>query len=165
MSLRSPAQFVAPAERLVRGAGWWRRPGVRRPGGRCLDQSSGLPVAHLRNGPRIADGGELGAESSVTKVFWSDLDVALHQTALDLRGPDAELAGPGRRDCCSPWAARSTPVPTRFNAISSPNDSSACPKDGSLGLMKFALDHEQHEFRGEHRRCPQTPTFRPAVRA
>ena len=40
---------------------------------------------------RIAEGGELGAESSVTKVFWSDLDVALHQTALELRGPDAEL--------------------------------------------------------------------------
>ena len=29
---------------------------------------------------------------SVTKVFWSDLDVALHQTALDMRGPDGELA-------------------------------------------------------------------------
>ena len=42
---------------------------------------------------RLAEGGELGAESSVTKVFWSDLDVALHQTALELRGPDAELAG------------------------------------------------------------------------
>jgi alkylation response protein AidB-like acyl-CoA dehydrogenase len=41
---------------------------------------------------RVAAGGELGAESSVTKVFWSDLDVALHQTALDLRGADAELA-------------------------------------------------------------------------
>ena len=24
-------------------------------------------------------------------MFWSDLDVALHQTALDLRGPDGEL--------------------------------------------------------------------------
>ena len=41
---------------------------------------------------RLAGGGELGAESSVTKVFWSDLDVALHQTALDLRGADGELA-------------------------------------------------------------------------
>jgi alkylation response protein AidB-like acyl-CoA dehydrogenase len=40
---------------------------------------------------RVAGGGELGAESSVTKVFWSDLDVALHQTALDLRGADGEL--------------------------------------------------------------------------
>jgi len=43
---------------------------------------------------RLADGGELGAESSVTKVFWSDLDVALHQTAVELRGPEAELADP-----------------------------------------------------------------------
>ena len=41
---------------------------------------------------RLAGGGELGAESSITKVFWSDLDVALHQTALDLRGADGELA-------------------------------------------------------------------------
>ena len=43
---------------------------------------------------RLAAGGELGAESSVTKVFWSDLDVALHQTALDIRGADGELADP-----------------------------------------------------------------------
>ena len=41
---------------------------------------------------RLAAGGELGAESSVTKVFWSDLDVAINQTALDLQGADAELA-------------------------------------------------------------------------
>ena len=34
----------------------------------------------------------MGAESSVTKVFWSDLDVAINQTALDLQGADAELA-------------------------------------------------------------------------
>jgi hypothetical protein len=43
---------------------------------------------------RLAAGGELGAESSVTKVFWSDLDVAIHQTALDIRAADGELAGP-----------------------------------------------------------------------
>ncbi len=41
---------------------------------------------------RLAGGGELGAESSVTKVFWSDLDVAIHQTALETRGADGELA-------------------------------------------------------------------------
>lgn len=29
----------------------------------------------------------------MTKVFWSDLDVALHQTALDLAGADGELVG------------------------------------------------------------------------
>jgi alkylation response protein AidB-like acyl-CoA dehydrogenase len=41
---------------------------------------------------RVAGGGELGAESSVTKVFWSELDVDIHQTALDLRAADGELA-------------------------------------------------------------------------
>jgi len=40
----------------------------------------------------VAAGGELGAESSVTKVFWSELDVALHQTAVDMRGAEGELA-------------------------------------------------------------------------
>ena len=42
---------------------------------------------------RLADGGELGAESSVSKLFWSQLDVALHETALDLLGAGGELAG------------------------------------------------------------------------
>ena len=44
---------------------------------------------------RLAAGGTLGAESSLGKVFWSELDVALHETALDLLGPRAELASPG----------------------------------------------------------------------
>jgi alkylation response protein AidB-like acyl-CoA dehydrogenase len=30
-------------------------------------------------------------ESSLTKVFWSELDVRLHETALDLLGHEAEL--------------------------------------------------------------------------
>ena len=30
-------------------------------------------------------------ESSLTKVFWSELDVSLHETALDLLGFEAEL--------------------------------------------------------------------------
>jgi alkylation response protein AidB-like acyl-CoA dehydrogenase len=52
----------------------------------------------------LAGGGELGAESSVTKVFWSDLDVALHQTALDMRGADGELAdSPARGQDHDDW--------------------------------------------------------------
>ena len=58
---------------------------------------------------RLADGGELGAESSVTKVFWSDLDVEIHQTALDMRGADGELDDAGPTGCCLRWEARSTP--------------------------------------------------------
>ncbi|WP_262985120.1 acyl-CoA dehydrogenase family protein, partial [Nocardia cerradoensis] len=42
---------------------------------------------------RLNEGGKLGAESSITKVFWSELDIAMHETALDVLGADAELAG------------------------------------------------------------------------
>jgi alkylation response protein AidB-like acyl-CoA dehydrogenase len=40
---------------------------------------------------RLADGGDMGAAGSVNKVFWSELDIALHETALDLLGPEAEV--------------------------------------------------------------------------
>ena len=42
---------------------------------------------------RLAAGGTLGAEASLGKVFWSELDIALHETALDLLGPRAEVRG------------------------------------------------------------------------
>jgi alkylation response protein AidB-like acyl-CoA dehydrogenase len=40
---------------------------------------------------QLVDGGRTGAESSMVKVFWSELDVRLHELALDLLGPHAEL--------------------------------------------------------------------------
>ena len=43
---------------------------------------------------RLAGGGDLGAAGSVNKVFWSELDIALHETALDLLGPDGEVESP-----------------------------------------------------------------------
>ena len=41
-----------------------------------------------------AEGRSAGAASSFVKLWWSELDVALHETALDLLGPEAELDGP-----------------------------------------------------------------------
>ncbi|WP_031090436.1 acyl-CoA dehydrogenase family protein, partial [Streptomyces sp. NRRL WC-3549] len=38
------------------------------------------------------EGGPAGASSSLNKVYWSELDIALHETALDLLGPLGELA-------------------------------------------------------------------------
>ena len=93
---------------------------------------------------RLAGGGELGAESSVTKVFWSDLDVALHQTALDLQAPTASSPTLGRTGCSSLSAARSTPAPTRFSATSSPSGYSGC--HGNEGDMNFELDDQQRDF-------------------
>lgn len=93
MSLRSPARFLAPAERLV--AEWKadRDPAYAERVADAWIKAQAYRLHTFGTVTRLAGGGELGAESSVTKVFWSDLDVALHQTALDLRGADAELAG------------------------------------------------------------------------
>jgi alkylation response protein AidB-like acyl-CoA dehydrogenase len=93
MSLRSPARFVAPAERLVQT--WRDRGSDPAFADRVADawiRAQAYRLHTFATVTRLADGGELGAESSLTKVFWSDLDVAIHQTALELRGADAELA-------------------------------------------------------------------------
>ncbi len=91
MSLRSPARFFAAAERLAQT---WK---MRRDSvfdDRVADawiKAQAYRLHTFGTVTRLADGGELGAESSVTKVFWSDLDVDIHQTALDMRGADGEL--------------------------------------------------------------------------
>ena len=45
----------------------------------------------------IVAGREVGAESSLNKLFWSELDVQLHETAMQLLGPEGELDGPWSR--------------------------------------------------------------------
>jgi alkylation response protein AidB-like acyl-CoA dehydrogenase len=93
MSLRSPARFAAAAERLAQ---LWKVERNSAFGDRVADawiKAQAYRLHTFGTVSRLARGGELGAESSVTKVFWSDLDVALHETALDIRGADGELAG------------------------------------------------------------------------
>jgi hypothetical protein len=92
MSLRSPARFLASAERLVR---LWKTVADSTFGDQVADawiKAQAYRLHTFGTVSRLADGAELGAEPSVTKVFWSDLDVTLHQTALELRGADGELA-------------------------------------------------------------------------
>jgi len=95
MSLRSPARFLATAERLVR---LWKDAGSPAAfADRVADgwiKAQAYRLQTFGTVTRLALGGELGAESSVTKVFWSDLDVELHQTALDLLAADGELVSP-----------------------------------------------------------------------
>ncbi|MFA5708850.1 acyl-CoA dehydrogenase family protein [Mycolicibacterium sp.] len=96
MSLRSPARFTAAADRLVQ---LWKSQSDDATrvefGGRVADawiKAQAYRLQTFGTVTRLVGGGELGAESSVTKVFWSELDVDLHQTALDLGGADGELA-------------------------------------------------------------------------
>ena len=89
LSLRSPGRFSATAERLIE---LWRantEPSDTESRNRVVDAWIGAEAYRLNTlatVTRLAEGGKLGAESSVNKVFWSDLDIAMHETALDLLG-------------------------------------------------------------------------------
>src|SRR5258708_13552216 len=79
MSLRSPARFLAPAERLV--AIWKTNPDPAY-ADRVADawiKAQAYRLHTFGTVTRVAGGGELGAESSRTKAFSPDLDAALHQ--------------------------------------------------------------------------------------
>jgi alkylation response protein AidB-like acyl-CoA dehydrogenase len=41
---------------------------------------------------KVQGGAAIGPEASVNKVFWSEMDVRLHETAMRLLGARAELA-------------------------------------------------------------------------
>ncbi|WP_329310759.1 acyl-CoA dehydrogenase family protein [Streptomyces sp. NBC_01262] len=95
LTLRSPGRFTAAAGRLT--ALWRERadPADTALRDRVADAVIGARAYELfayANASLIASGGSIGAESSLNKVFWSELDIALHETALDLLGPDGELA-------------------------------------------------------------------------
>jgi alkylation response protein AidB-like acyl-CoA dehydrogenase len=93
LTLRSPGRFTAAADRLV--ALWRERPDPAARD-RVVDAWIGAQAYRLYTLgtiSRLAEGGRLGAESSVNKIFWSELDIDLHETALDLLGPAGELAG------------------------------------------------------------------------
>ncbi len=96
LTLRSPGRFLATARRLIGLA----RAHADAPG---LDEAwrDRLVAAWIDaeayrwqtfwTVTRIAEGARTGPESSMVKVFWSELDVRLHELALDLLGPHAEL--------------------------------------------------------------------------
>ncbi|MFI8339743.1 acyl-CoA dehydrogenase family protein [Streptomyces sp. NPDC085639] len=95
LTLRSPGRFLAAADRLV---GLWQEQGDPADSAlrdRVADAVVGARAYELftwANAARFAAGETIGAESSLNKVFWSQYDIALHETALDLLGADAELA-------------------------------------------------------------------------
>ena len=41
---------------------------------------------------KLEAGGKIGPEASTNKIFWSEMDIALHRTALDILGDRAELS-------------------------------------------------------------------------
>jgi alkylation response protein AidB-like acyl-CoA dehydrogenase len=96
LSLRSPGRFIAAAARLFE---LWQRtadPADTALASRVADAWIGARAYQL-HGYQIASPSLASPElaspalASLGKVYWSELDVAMHETALDLLGPRAEV--------------------------------------------------------------------------
>ncbi|OPG06221.1 acyl-CoA dehydrogenase [Streptomyces sp. GKU 895] len=93
LTLRSPGRYLAAADRLH--ALWRDRGSPDATRSRVADALIGArayQVFTYAAASRFLDGASLGPESSLNKVFWSEYDIALTETALDLLGTEGELA-------------------------------------------------------------------------
>jgi alkylation response protein AidB-like acyl-CoA dehydrogenase len=91
--LRSPGRFLAAARGLVElyAATQAPDPALRRSVVESWIDAQSYLYSSMRTVTRLAEGGSLGSESSGNKVFWSEMDVRMHETALDILGDRAEV--------------------------------------------------------------------------
>jgi alkylation response protein AidB-like acyl-CoA dehydrogenase len=94
LTLRSPGRFVVTAEKLVALAEKQGDAVLRRRAATAWMHADAYQQQTLQTVTKLASGGKAGAEASLTKLWWSELDIELHEIALDLLGPDAEHEGP-----------------------------------------------------------------------
>ena len=94
LTLRSPGRFMASTARLVE---LYRRHGATA-GASLRDQviqawmdAEAYQLYTLRDVTDIVEGRSPGARSSLNKLWWSEMDVRIHEAALDLLGAHAEL--------------------------------------------------------------------------
>ncbi|MEV8638463.1 acyl-CoA dehydrogenase family protein [Streptosporangium sp. NPDC051023] len=93
LTLRSPGRFLAAADRLVELWNERADPADTALRDRVADAWIRARAYRLKGFETVSRTEDVGAESSINKIFWSELDVALHETALDLLGADGELEG------------------------------------------------------------------------
>jgi alkylation response protein AidB-like acyl-CoA dehydrogenase len=99
LTLRSPGRFCAAADRLVelhrRLAATGEHPervaSLREAVAQAWMEAEAYRLATLADVSGLVEGRPQGARSSLTKIYWSELDVNLNETALRLLGPSAEL--------------------------------------------------------------------------
>lgn len=94
LMLRSPARFQVAAQRLLE---LWRThrhtadPALAARVAQAWMDAEAYALATYRTASRLAAGGSVGVEASLNKIFWSELDLELHRTAMSLLGARAEL--------------------------------------------------------------------------
>jgi alkylation response protein AidB-like acyl-CoA dehydrogenase len=94
LTLRSPGRFLRSADRLLE---LYRRrpvPALRDRVVQAWIDAHAYQMFTLQQVTAITGGERAGAASSLNKLFWSELDVRLHETALGLLGEEAELDVP-----------------------------------------------------------------------
>ncbi len=101
VSLRSPARFTEAAKRLV---DLWRTradPSDTGLADAVTDvwmQAEGYRLHTYMTVTGMIEGRTIGAEASLNKIFWSEMDVRIHELAMQVIGPEAErMEGPFER--------------------------------------------------------------------
>jgi len=98
LTLRSPGRFLASADRLVALYRQRPDPALRDRVVRAWIDAQAYNLFTVQQVTAItSDGTRPGAESSLNKLWWSEADVRLHETALALLGAEAEADGPWQR--------------------------------------------------------------------
>ena len=93
LSLRSPGRFLAIADRLValaRSRAEALSPRLRDRVIRAWVGAQAYQMFTRHQVSAMLDGAQPGARASLNKLFWSELDIELHETALELLGAEAE---------------------------------------------------------------------------
>lgn len=97
LMLRSPARFQNTARKLVSlyqktlASGVKLNPALRYTVSRCWMDAEAYTLNTYLTVSRLLEGGKIGAEASINKIFWSNLDVRMHEAALEILGARAEL--------------------------------------------------------------------------
>lgn len=99
LNLRAPGRFLAAADRLVNLYKSLLSNSETIPSELMDKVVDGYTAAQayrwqvFAKASALMHGGTMGAEASYMKIFWSELDVDLHSTALELLGERGELLG------------------------------------------------------------------------
>jgi alkylation response protein AidB-like acyl-CoA dehydrogenase len=91
LTLRSPGRFTAVVDRLARLYRESPDPGLRDAVVQGWMDAEAYRLFTLQTVTSIVRGSKPGAESSLNKIWWSEMDVRLHETALKLQGSGAEI--------------------------------------------------------------------------
>lgn len=96
LMLRSPGRFQKTAADLVKLYQANRDrvdadPSIRDAVMQAWMDAEAYALATYKTASHLMNGGKIGAEASTNKIFWSELDLLMHETAMSILGARGEL--------------------------------------------------------------------------